>query len=93
MTKIKANRSTAKAKANRRITKASTSKMSATKACAPTADDACLLVLGFDEQQKPCGARFVGVRIPTIVTTRSDGSRPPVPIDRDQCDGAVRCIC
>ena len=22
-----------------------------------------------------------------IVTTRSDGSRPPVPIDRDQCDG------
>jgi len=33
------------------------------------------------------------LRIPTIVTTRSDGSRPPVPIDRDQCDGAVRCIC
>jgi hypothetical protein len=32
------------------------------------------------------------MRIPTIVTTRSDGSRPPVPIDRDQCDGAVRCI-
>jgi hypothetical protein len=32
-------------------------------------------------------------RIPTIVTTRSDASRPPVPIDRDQCDGAVRCIC
>jgi hypothetical protein len=60
MTKIKANRSTAKAKANRRVTKASTSKASATKASAPTADDACLLVLGFDEQQKPCGARFVG---------------------------------
>jgi hypothetical protein len=60
MTKIKANRSTAKAKANRRVTKASTSKMSATKTSAPTADDACLLVLGFDEQQKPCGARFVG---------------------------------
>ena len=33
------------------------------------------------------------MRIPTIVTTHSDGSRPPVPIDRDQCDGAVRCIC
>ena len=32
------------------------------------------------------------VRIPAIVTTRSDGSRPPVPIDRDQFDGAVRCI-
>jgi hypothetical protein len=26
------------------------------------------------------------------VTTRSDGSRPPVPIDRGQSDGAVRCI-
>src|SRR4051812_27740151 len=24
------------------------------------------------------------LRIPTIVTTRSDASRPPVPIDRDQ---------
>jgi hypothetical protein len=33
------------------------------------------------------------VRIPTIVTTCSDGSRPPVPIDRDRRDGAVRCIC
>jgi hypothetical protein len=33
------------------------------------------------------------MRIPTIVTTRSDASRPPVPIDRDQNDGAVRCIC
>jgi arsenate reductase-like glutaredoxin family protein len=32
------------------------------------------------------------VRIPAIVTTRSDGSRPPVPIDRDQFDGTVRCI-
>ncbi|MFZ3354441.1 MAG: hypothetical protein WA268_26635, partial [Xanthobacteraceae bacterium] len=32
------------------------------------------------------------VRIPAIVTTRSDGSRPPVPIDRGQSDGAVRCI-
>ena len=25
------------------------------------------------------------LRIPTIVTTASDTSRPPVPIDRDQC--------
>jgi hypothetical protein len=35
----------------------------------------------------------VKVRIPTIATTDSDGSRPPVPIDRDQCgsgaDGTV----
>jgi hypothetical protein len=33
------------------------------------------------------------LRIPTIATTDSDGSRPPVPIDRDQCgsgaDGTV----
>jgi hypothetical protein len=35
----------------------------------------------------------ITMRIPTIATTDSDGSRPPVPIDRDQCgagaDGAV----
>jgi hypothetical protein len=37
--------------------------------------------------------RSDALRIPTIVTSRSDESRPPVPIDRDQCDGAVRCIC
>jgi hypothetical protein len=29
------------------------------------------------------------LRIPAIVTTRSDGSRPPVPIDRDQFDGPL----
>ena len=49
-----------KTKAKRSITKASTSKTSATKTSSPTSDDICLLVLGFDEQQKPCGARFVG---------------------------------
>ena len=32
------------------------------------------------------------LRATTIVTTRSDASRPPVTIDRDQCDGTVRCI-
>ena len=32
----------------------------------------------------------LSVRIPTIATTDSDGSRPPVPIDRDQC-GAGAC--
>jgi hypothetical protein len=62
MTKTKAKCFTTKAKANRRITKASTSKASATKTSAPTADDACLLVLGFDEQQKPCGARFMDAK-------------------------------
>jgi hypothetical protein len=71
MTKIKAKTSTkneakrtkTKAKAYRRITKASTSKTSATKTSTPpAADDVGLLVLGFDEQQKPCGARFVGAK-------------------------------
>ena len=37
------------------------------------------------------------VRIPTIATTYSDASRPPVTIDRDQCgaghESAVRFIC
>jgi hypothetical protein len=27
--------------------------------------------------------------IPMIATTRYDGSRPPIPIDRDQFEGAV----
>jgi hypothetical protein len=51
-----------KIKANRRITKASTSKTSATKISPPASDDIGLLVLGFDEQQKPCGARFVDAK-------------------------------
>jgi hypothetical protein len=62
MSKTKAKRSTTKAKANRRITKAATSKTSATKTSSPTSDDIGLLVLGFDEQQKPCGARFVDAK-------------------------------
>src|SRR6266480_2278885 len=33
-----------------------------TKTPTPAADDVGLLVLGFDEQQKPCGARFVGAK-------------------------------
>ena len=62
-TKGKANRSTTKTKAKRRITKASTSKTSVTQTSAPLADnDIGLLVLGFDEQQKPCGARFVDAK-------------------------------
>jgi hypothetical protein len=51
-----------KTKANRRITKAAANKASATKTSAPTADDIGLLVLGFDDQQKPCGARFVDAK-------------------------------
>jgi hypothetical protein len=49
-----------KTKPKRSITKASTSKTSATKTSTPTSEAIGLLVLGFDEQQKPCGARFVG---------------------------------
>jgi hypothetical protein len=62
MSKTKANCSTTNTKAKRSITKASTSKTSVTKTSAPMADDVGLLVLGFDEQQKPCGARFVGAK-------------------------------
>ena len=61
MTKTKAKRSTTKAKAKRRsLTKASTSKTSVTRTSSPKSEDIPLLVLGFDEQQKPCGARFIG---------------------------------
>jgi hypothetical protein len=52
-----------KTKAKRAITKASTSKTPATRRTStPTSEDTCLLVLGFDEQQKPCGARFVDAK-------------------------------
>jgi hypothetical protein len=61
-TKTKAQRSTTKTKANRRITKASTSKTSATKRATPASAGNGLIVLGFDEQQKPCGARFVDAK-------------------------------
>jgi hypothetical protein len=51
-----------KTQAKRSITKASNSKTSATKTSNPTSDHIGLLVLGFDEQQKPCGARFVDAK-------------------------------
>jgi hypothetical protein len=62
MTNTKAKRSTIKTKVNRRITKASTSKTAATKRATPASTGNGLLVLGFDEQQKPCGARFVDAK-------------------------------
>jgi hypothetical protein len=46
----------------------------------------------FDDQNTAPNVIGQALRIPAIVTTCSDGSRPPVPIDRDQFDGAVRCI-
>ena len=58
-------------KTKRSITKASTCKTSATKSSSPTSDDICLLVLGFDEQQKPCGARFVGEK-PDLVAKAAE---------------------
>jgi hypothetical protein len=62
MSKTKAKRSTTKTKVNRRITRAAASKTSVTKTSSPASDDIGLLVLGFDEQQKPCGARFVDAK-------------------------------
>jgi hypothetical protein len=63
MTKTKAKCSKTKTKAKRSITKASASKTPATRRTStPTSEDPCLLVLGFDEQQKPCGARFVDAK-------------------------------
>jgi hypothetical protein len=62
MSKPKAKRSTIKTKVNRRSTKASTSKTSATKRATLASAGNGLLVLGFDEQQKPCGARFVDAK-------------------------------
>jgi hypothetical protein len=59
MTKTRAKPSTIKTNAKRSITKASNSKASAIKTSTPAPDDVGLLVLGFDDQQKPCGARFV----------------------------------
>jgi hypothetical protein len=47
---------------------------------------------GYGPRSGDIDSNGVYLRIPTIVTTRSDASRPPVPIDRDQCEGAVRCI-
>jgi len=41
----------------------------------------------------PVAEQCVKLRIPVIAPTRSDASRPPVPTDRDQCEGAVRCTC
>lgn len=43
--------------------------------------------------ERNTGKAVTYVRIPAIVTTRSDALRPPIPDDRDQCEGAVRCIC
>src|SRR5262245_3142843 len=57
---------------------------------AATATIPIIFGMGLDPVQSGLG---ISLRTTTIVTTRSDASRPPVPIDRDQCEGAVRCIC
>src|SRR4051794_38118238 len=56
-----------KTKSKRSITKASASKAPETKTATPAAAEApALVVLGFDKQQKPCGARFVDAK-PALV--------------------------
>jgi hypothetical protein len=67
MSKTKAKRSTTKTKANRRISRASTSKTSATKRATPAPAGNGLIVLGYDEQQKPCGARFVDAKPDLVI--------------------------
>ena len=65
---------TKKAKASRPIrAKAATAKTSVTKrSAAPAANGAAtLIVLGFDDQQKPRGARFVDAK-PDLVTKAAD---------------------
>jgi hypothetical protein len=69
MTKMKAK---ASARASR--TKAATAKTSVSKRSAAPADNgaaATLIVLGYDDQQKPRGARFVAAK-PDLVTKAAD---------------------
>jgi hypothetical protein len=60
-----------KTKPKRSITKASSSNVSDTKTSTPKNEQITLVVLGFDEQQKPCGARFVGDK-PDLVAKAAD---------------------
>ena len=56
-----------KTKPKRSITKASSSNLSDTKTSTPKSEQITLVVLGFDDQQKPCGARFVGDKPELVV--------------------------
>jgi hypothetical protein len=60
-----------KTKPKRSMTKASSSNVSDTKTSTPKNEQITLVVLGFDEQQKPCGARFVGDK-PDLVAKAAD---------------------
>jgi hypothetical protein len=62
-----------KSKSPKSIVKAAAAKQSVTKSSAvpATATSPTLIVLGFDEQQKPRGARFVDAR-PDLVTKAAD---------------------
>ncbi len=74
----------AKASARPIRAKAATAKTSVTKRSAAPADNgaAALIVLGYDDQQKPRGARFVDAK-PDLVTKAADSwtsrsiKRPP----------------
>ena len=65
----KTNRTKVKSKS---ITRASAAKTAVTKSStAPAASTAALIVLGYDDQQKPRGARFVDAK-PDLVTKAAD---------------------
>jgi hypothetical protein len=67
MTKVKAKASTKGS-----VTKASASRTSASKRSAvPAANGAALIVLGFNDRQKPCGARFEQDK-PNLVTKAAE---------------------
>ena len=71
MTKTKAKRSTTKTKANAPSPKRRPAKRPLPRHPPRTSEDIGLLVLGFDEQQKPCGARFVGAK-PDLVAKAAE---------------------
>jgi hypothetical protein len=64
----KTNKTKAKSKS---ITKASAAKAAVTKSAVPGSSASPLIVLGYDEQQKPRGARFVDAK-PDLVAKAAD---------------------
>jgi len=64
------SKATAKTSKTKAITRASTAKAAVTKS-SPAASSVPLIVLGFDDQQKPRGARFVDAK-PDLVTKAAD---------------------
>jgi hypothetical protein len=66
------SKATAKTSKTKAITRASTAKAAVTKsAAAPAAPTAAVIVLGYDDEQKPRGARFVDAK-PDLVTKAAE---------------------